>query len=602
MESFRARWSDGIGASGFAVLALGVILLLFGIPLLAGGLWLITLGGSWYYAPAGAGLVLTAWFLFMRSMAAVWVYALTFVATVVWAIWEAGFNGWAQVPRLVAPTIVLLLVILTIPVLRTHNRAGHAPGARASYAVLIGGIALALLGANGASYVLAQVEDPVPPPEGETPAPNQEPAEMPPPDSGPDAAQEEDVTYPMPDTGDDWPAYGGTHHATRYSPLTQITPENVDELQKVWEFRTGDMPDEGERFSNQNTPLKIGDQLLLCSAMNKVISLDASTGLERWRYDPEVSTDAIPYNATCRGLAYYASPTMDADEPCAERVLMNTLDARLIALDTVTGQLCGDFGVGGIVDLEEGIGHTVPGWYAPTSPPTVVRDVAVVHSQVRDGQRRDAPSGVVRGYNAETGELAWAWDMGRAGETDAPPEGETYTRGTPNVWTIASGDNDLGLVYLPHGVPSVDYWGGMRSEAENEYSTALVALDVETGEVAWHYQTVHYDVWDYDLGSQGTLVDFPTPDGPVPALILPTKLGMFFIFNRETGELLVEVEERPVPQGGAEPERLSPTQPFVVDFPSTLKPDLEERHMWGMTPLDQLWCRIQYRRANYEGI
>ena len=231
-----------------------------------------------------------------------------------------------------------------------------------------------------------------------------------------------------------------------------------------------------------------------------------------------------------------------------------------------------------------------------------MRNIAVVHSQVRDGQRRDAPSGVIRGYNAETGEMAWAWDMGRPGEKGVPPEGETYTRGTPNVWTIASGDNELGLVYLPHGVPSVDYWGGMRSDVENEYSTALVALDVETGDVAWHYQTVHYDIWDYDLGSQGTLIDFPTPDGPVPALILPTKLGMFFIFNRETGELLVEVEERPVPQGGVEPERLSPTQPFVVDFPSTLKPDLEERHMWGMTPLDQLWCRIQYRRANYDGI
>src|SRR5690606_31743812 len=188
------------------------------------------------------------------------------------------------------------------------------------------------------------------------------------------------------------------------------------------------------------------------------------------------------------------------------------------------------------------------------------------------------------------------------GEPGLPPEGETYTRGTPNVWTIASGDNELGHVYLPLGNSAVDYWGGMRSEEENTYSTALVALDVTTGDVVWHYQTVHYDIWDYDLGSQGSLIDFPTENGPVPALILPTKQAMFWIFDRRTGDLLVEVEERPVPKGGVEPERLSPTQPFVVDFPNLLQPDLEEKHMWGMTPLDQLWCRIQYRQAYYEGI
>ena len=406
----------------------------------------------------------------------------------------------------------------------------------------------------------------------------------------------------MPTAGTDWVAYGGDNHATRYSSLSQITPENVGDLELVWEFRTGDMPQDDERFSNQNTPLKIGDRVLICSAMNKVISLDAATGLEEWRYDPAVPTDAIPYNATCRGLAYYQAPQLEPTDLCNERVIMNTLDARLIALDVATGQLCSDFGNSGIVDLEVGLGRTAPGWYAPTSPPTIVRNIAVVHSQVRDGQRRDAPSGVVRGYDALTGELAWAWDHARPDIDGLPPEGETYTRGTSNVWTISSADEELGHVYLPHGVPSVDYWGGMRSDLENEYSTALVALDVTTGKPAWHYQTVNYDIWDYDLGAQGTLIDFPTQDGPVPALILPTKVGMYWIFDRRTGELLVDVEQRPVPQGGVEPERLSATQPFVIDFPNVLKPDIEERHMWGMTPLDQLWCRIQFRQSHYEGM
>lgn len=610
---------------------IGVVLVLFGLPIAAGGVWLIALGGSWYYLPAGIGLLATAYFLFRRDMMAVWVYLLTYIGTVIWALWEAGFNGWAQVPRLIAPTVVLLLVLSTIPMLRGTIRR-YSTGMAAAAVTLVGAFGAISVAEYGVEPSYAQEEvlpeapaEPVLP--DETPVAPAAPAEAAPAAPAPDpvapggvvpspeasqatieetggepATIAEPINFAMPQAGADWPAYGGTHHATRYSPLSQITRDNVADLELVWEYRTGDMPEEDERYSNQNTPLKIGNQLLICSAMNKIISLDASTGLERWRYDPAVPKDAIPYNATCRGLAYYASPTLESDDFCAERVIMNTLDARLIAVDVQTGQLCDDFGIGGIVDLEEGLGHTVPGWYAPTSPPTIVRNIAVVHSQVRDGQRRDAPSGVIRGYDAETGEMAWAWDMGRPGQTGLPPEGETYTRGTPNVWTIASGDSELGLVYLPHGVPSVDYWGGMRSEEENTYSTALVALDVTTGEVAWFYQTVHYDIWDYDLGSQGTLIDFPTADGPVPALVLPTKQAMFWVFDRRTGELLVEVEERPVPQGGVEPENLSPTQPFVVDFPNLLQPDIEEKHMWGMTPLDQLWCRIQYREANYEGI
>lgn len=648
---------DSIHRSNFSFgfwwsVVLGILLLIFGLPIAGLGAWLIALGGSWYYLPAGIGLVVTAIFLFRRDRMAFWVYLVVYAATVVWALWEAGFNGWAQVPRLVAPTVVLALMLLTLPALRSGSLRRLGPGMAAAAVTLVGAIGAIGIANHGVEPGYAQ-ESPgeqspgeeIPPPDEQGPAepapppaatpepdntlePAQTPETEPPVDGDPPATIPEPggvptpeesqattdetgvepepepalVDYVMPEVGADWPAYGGTHHANRYSPLTQITADNVDQLELVWEFRTGDLPEDGDSYSNQNTPLKIGNQLLVCSAMNKVFALDAQTGLERWRYDPQVSTDAIPYNATCRGLAYFAQPDADPTELCAERVLMNSIDARLFAIDVATGQLCPDFGNGGIVDLEEGIGHTVPGWYAPTSPPTIVRNVAVVHSQVADNQRRDAPSGVVRGYDVVSGEMLWAWDMGRPGETDLPPEGETYTRGTPNVWTIATGDNELGLVYLPHGNSAVDYWGGMRSEEENTYSTALVALDVTTGEVAWFYQTVHYDIWDYDLGSQGTLIDYPTPDGPVPALILPTKQAMFWIFDRRTGELLVEVEERPVPQGGVEADRLSPTQPFVTDFPNLLKPDLEERHMWGMTPLDQLWCRIQYRQAAYEGI
>lgn len=607
------------------------VLVVFGLPIAAGGLWLIALGGSWYYLPAGIGLLLTGWFLFRADVMALWIYLATYAGTVIWALWEAGLSPWAQVPRLVAPTVMLILVLTTLSGLRGSARR-HRTGAVSSLVVLLiaaGSLGLADQGvrtsvAQETDEPAAQPEAPVaePSPEAEIGEPSGEVAPGQPGGAGLSAPRSErdaqgatpagpsetdpDGTsaprYVKLEAGADWPAYGGTHHALRYSPLTQITKDNVGQLEKIWEFRTGDLPEDDEPFGNQNTPVKVGDRLYLCSALNKISALDAATGGEFWTYDPETPTDAIGYNASCRGLVYFEDPGADRTQVCATRVVNLTHDARMIALDTETGQLCPDFGDGGIVNLMEGIGDSAPGFYAPTSPPTLVRDVLVVGSQVSDGQTREAPSGVIRGYNAVTGELEWAWDMGREGETGLPPDGEVYTPGTPNMWTIASGDSELGLVYLPMGNSAVDYWGGDRSDVENTYSTAIVALDVETGEVAWHYQTVHYDVWDYDLGGQGTLVDFTTPEGPVPAIVMPSKQAQFYILNRETGEPLVTIEERPAPQGGVEPDRLSPTQPYVVDFPNLLKPTITEANMWGATPLDQLWCRIQFRQASYDGV
>jgi quinoprotein glucose dehydrogenase len=191
--------------------------------------------------------------------------------------------------------------------------------------------------------------------------------------------------------------------------------------------------------------------------------------------------------------------------------------------------------------------------------------------------------------------------MGHPAIDRLPPPGETYARGTPNSWTAASGDDELGLVYLPMGNSAVDYWSGSRSPLENEYSTSLVALDVTTGKPAWHFQTVHRDVWDYDLGSQATLVDFPTANGEVPAIVVPSKQGDLYVLDRRTGEPLTPVEERPVPQGGVEPELRSPTQPHSL-YHTLQKPELTERDMWGITPIDQLVCRIQFRKASYEGM
>ncbi|WP_245198487.1 pyrroloquinoline quinone-dependent dehydrogenase [Jiella mangrovi] len=409
----------------------------------------------------------------------------------------------------------------------------------------------------------------------------------------------------QPQVGSDWPFWGGGPMATRFSPLDQITPDNVDGLEKIWTYRTGDMPSgktEG-KYSPEGTPLKVGDALYICSAMNILSSVDAKTGEERWRYDPKVAPEAIPYGASCRGVAYYKTPDAPDDQACATRIIEGTLDARLVAVDAKTGEPCADFGDNGSVDLWAGIGEKVPGWYAVTAPPAIVRGIAVTGAQVKDGQAEDAPSGVIRGYDAVTGELAWAWDLGNPELTGAPPEGETYTRGTPNMWTQATGDEELGLVYLPLGNSSVDYYAGNRSEAENQWSTSLVALDVTTGKPVWQFQTVRKDVWDYDLGSQATLIDFPGKDGggTTPAILLPSKQGDIYILDRATGEPLVPIEEITAPKGGVEGDAYADTQPSS-GYHTLRKDDLTEADMWGITPLDQLFCRIAFRQAAYDGI
>ena len=573
-----ARQNRGFGY--WAVTVLAAIMVVFGLPILAGGIWLITLGGSWYYALAGLGLLVSAWFLFRHAMLGVWIYLLTFVGTVIWALWERGFDGWAQVPRLVAPTVILILVLLAIPALRGRFAGGRA-------AIAASAIGLVALGLSGVALTSVR-EIPLLAQEAEAPA---EPSIAPRP-----------VAEPL-EVGADWPAYGGTYAAARYSPLDQITPDNVSQLERAWEFNTGDLPSEAAegKYSPENTPLKVGDDLYMCTGMGIALAIDAATGGEEWRFDPQVPVDAIPYGATCRGVAYYQVPDAAPDAACATRILWGTLDARLLAVDAQTGQPCADFGENGQVFLEDGIGDTAPGWYSVTSAPTIVRGIAVIGAQVKDGQAEDAPSGVVRGFDAATGELAWAWDLGNPGNRGAPAQGEVYTRGTPNMWTTAAGDEELGLVYLPLGNSSVDYYGSNRSELENEYATSLVAVDVTTGDDIWHFQTVHNDVWDYDLGSQPTLIDFPAADGPRPAVVLASKQGDIYILDRATGESLFAVEERNVPQGGVEPDYLSPTQPFSA-YHTLAFPTLTEADMWGMTPLDQLWCRIQFRQSSYQGM
>lgn len=584
-------------ATSWSSAIVGGLIAIIGVALTGGGVWLAILGGSLYYAIAGVGLLVAGFLLVRGERTGIWLYFAVWLFTVMWALWEVGMDGWALVPRVVAPTVLLIPVLLLAFALprrsRTVRAAHTATAAAALVALGFGGYyasghfaepALAQAdtrgGADGDGATKKTAGDG-----------SARPAQVAAADAGRNPA-----------AGRDWPVYGGSDAGRRYSPLDQINVDNVAKLEKVWSYRSGDMPSEEAegKYSPENTPLKIGNHLFVCTAKNIMISIDAKSGEEEWRYDPKVSDDAIPYGATCRGVAYYKRPDAAAGDACAARIIEGTLDARLIAVDAATGKPCEGFGDSGIVDLKKGIGETVPGWYAVTAPPTIVRGIAVVGAQVKDGQAEDSPSGVIRGYDAVTGELAWAWDMGHPEWTGLPPEGKHYARGTPNMWTMAAGDEKLGYVYLPLGNSAVDYYGGNRKDYENEYSSSLVAIDVTTGKPVWHFQTVRYDLWDYDLGSQPTLVDLPTDSGDIPAVVLASKQGQIYVLDRRTGESLFPVEDRRVPVGGVEPDNLATTQPYST-YAHLDGPPLKERDMWGMSPLDQLWCRIQFHRAYYEG-
>jgi quinoprotein glucose dehydrogenase len=589
----------GLGFLLSVCLALALIVL--GLVIGAGGGWLILLGGSWYYLFAAAGLVVSGFLLLNQRPAAVWIYLAVWLGTLIWACWEVGFNGWALVPRVVGPTLILPFLLLAGIRLRKESSDSltriYAPTTVAALTLV------ALLGGGLLAHRFLSEDSEV----GEA-APQVTLTEPTPAESRVDGNGETSngiSTTPGKNlhAGVDWPAYGGSSLGMRYSPLTEITPENVSKLEKVWTFRTGDMPSERSegRYSPENTPLKVGDRLFVCSAKNILISINAVSGKEEWRFDPKVADDAIPFGATCRGASYYeTSDPAKAGQVCASRIIEGTLDARLIAVDAKTGKPCSDFGQNGSVDLKDGLGETFTGFYAVTSPPAIVRGVAVVGAQVSDNQARNSPSGVVRGFDVITGKLAWAWDMGHPDRSGAPPPGDTYTRGTPNMWAAAAGDEELGYVYAPLGSPANDYYGAGRTAFENEYSTSIVAIDVTTGKEVWHFQTVHHDLWDYDLASQPSLVDLQTEDGRVPALILPSKQGQIYALNRKTGKPIFPVEERGVPTGGVEPQALAKTQPYS-GYVHVDQPKLTEKDMWGMSPIDQLWCRIQFKRASYDG-
>ncbi|RVD38778.1 glucose/quinate/shikimate family membrane-bound PQQ-dependent dehydrogenase [Mesorhizobium sp. M4A.F.Ca.ET.020.02.1.1] len=554
-----------------ATILTAVVLALIGLVLGGGGIQLAVLGGSWYYVIVGLAFLITALLLFRRNSIALWLYAAIVIGTLCWAVWEAGFDWWDLGPR--GGVIVLLALWLLTPWAR---RGLSGPDGRAPLILAV----LASLAVAGYSMT-ADPRDIA----GELNA---------------------DKVTPTADLGGnvpegEWHFYGRTPYGQRFSPLNQITVDNVASLQPAWTYRTGDVkgPDDIGETTYQVTPLKIGDALFICTPHNFAIAIDAASGKEKWRFDPKIKLDPNRQHQTCRGVSYYADGKIAAGQPCAARVYLPTSDARLIALDAANGQVCASFAEGGTLNLLANMPYPKSGYYYSTSAPLIVGGKIIVGGAVNDNYSTQEPSGVIRAFDVDSGALLWNWDSGNPDQTTPLPTGQTYTNNSPNMWSTPSADEKLGLLYVPLGNQTPDQLGAGRSANVEKFSSSITALDLNSGQVRWVRQTVHHDLWDMDVPAQPTLVDITTSSGVVPALVGPTKQGDLYVLNRRSGEPIIPVKEVPAPGGAIEGDHTSPTQP-ESDLSFNPKP-LTGADMWGITMFDQLACRIELRGLRYEG-
>ena len=604
-----------------------IIMAIFAAPLLIGGAYLLSLGGSPYYLIAGVIILTTAFLLFKKHWSAYGLYALFIVATMAWALWESGFYWWALAPRVGFPLIFGLLMLLPWvsnkmrgPKTRVNANAASNTSTTNNvkksplyyWGLLVSVIVGALLSfgslANNATDKLGELD---------LTAANDDEKNV---SSDETSANLGDPLSNGQQTPDgEWSAYGRTDYGQRYSPLDKINTDNVKDLELAWQIQTGDVkgPNDVGETTYQATPLKIGNGLYLCTPHNWVMALDADSGETLWKFDPQVEENLQRQHQTCRGVSYYAgqatSPVQvqkiagntfeNASKQCDAKIFIPTSDAKLYALDPNTGQRCQDFGDDGALDLMHNMPFNQAGYYYSTSPPVIAGDTIIVAGAVNDNYDVNSPSGVIRAYDVNTGELLWNWDSGDPDNTvpfDVNDPTQTYKTSSPNSWSVATADEELGLAYFPMGNRTPDQLGSYRNAAEEKYATSVVALDIETGEARWVQQFVHHDLWDMDTPAQPTLLDLDTADGVQPALVVPTKQGDVYVLNRATGEPIVPIKERPAPQGYLiAGEHAAPTQPYSG---LSFEPEpLTEKDMWGASLVDQMMCRIEFNQLNYDG-
>ncbi|WP_115718164.1 glucose/quinate/shikimate family membrane-bound PQQ-dependent dehydrogenase [Gallaecimonas mangrovi] len=563
------------------MIVLAIVFILLGLVLLTGGIWLITLGGSVYYAIAGLAFLLTGFFVKKQQTIARLLYAVFLVGTALWALSESGFDWWPLATRMG------LFLILAIPLLIAPKfRRGGIKVLLPVWAVLaVGTLASLLVDKHDTSGQLSAEVKVAAPNIGNSPE-------------------------------DSWYAYGRSDMGQRYSPLDQITSKNVKNLTLAWQYQTGDKKGPGDvgETTYEATPLKIGNSLYICTPHNWLVALNADTGKKEWQYTANISPDLQRQHQTCRGVSYQppasgivpvaqtlTTPSEKlAPKACDAELFLPTSDAKLIAVDPATGARCSNFADDGILDLTQHMPFKQHGYYYSTSPPLVAKGLVIVGGSVNDNYAVNSPSGVIRAFDVHTGELKWNFDSGNPDETAPIGPGQVYTTSSPNSWSVASADTKLGLAYFPMGNRTPDQIGTYRSPAEEKFSSSVVALDLDTGKVAWVRQFIHHDLWDMDTPAQPVLLDLRTKDGLEPALVVPTKQGDVYVLNRKTGEPIYPITEHPAPQGTEiKGDYTAKTQPSsALNFKP---PKLKESDMWGATPFDQLWCRIEFKKLRYEG-
>ena len=414
----------------------------------------------------------------------------------------------------------------------------------------------------------------------------------------------------------DWAYVGHDAGGMRYSPLKQINVDNVKNLRVAWTYHVGDISD-GKGFARRSgfetTPILVDGTLFLTTPFNRVIALDPETGKEKWTFDPMVDIVAGYGDGLInRGVATWLDSKRVKGAPCRRRIFEATLDARLIALDAASGTPCADFGNRGQVSLRD-VARYQPGRYHMTSAPEVIDDLVVVGSAIDDNSRADMPGGVVRAYNARTGRLAWKWeplppnDNSKSSDTQNPndngPQRATkiWRTGAGNAWTGMAVDAERGLVFVPTGSASPDYYGGLRL-GDNKWADSIVALRAKTGEMAWGFQLVHHDLWDYDTASPPLLATVKHDGKDVPVVIQGNKTGLLYVLNRDTGVPVFPVEEKPVPQSDVPGEVTSPTQPFPSAPPALVPQSIVASDAWGVTDEDRDYCRQYLSGLRDEGI
>lgn len=568
---------------------MAIILACVGLFFTIAGAKLVSLGGSLYFLIAGIITLISVIQFFRVRSSAVTVFGLVFIGTLIWALADVGIDFWPLVSRLMVPAGLMMLALVTWPFLRASE--SKSPCSKPSFTVA--GVILVSMVAT-----LVSMFQPHPTVDNGSELPL--------------------IPVTKETQQKNWEHYGNTVEGSRFVALDQITRDNVKDLKVAWTYRTGDIAySNGNGAEDQQTPLQVGNRIFLCTPHNNVIAVDADSGKEIWKH--EFNAQAQVWNR-CRGVTYFdttrpvqqptvpgSTPvkTMDvaAESQCQQRIIMNTINAELVELDANTGELCTSFGDNGMVDLKKGMGDAEDPTYQLTAAPTLAGTTIVIGGRVADNVQTDMPGGVMRGFDAYTGEMRWAFDPRNPNPNAELQEGEIYKRSSANSWSAMSYDPAMNTVFIPMGSPSVDLWGANRTELDHKYSTSVLALDATTGKEKWVYQTVHNDLWDFDVPMQPSLIDFPMEDGSTkPAVIVGTKAGQIFVLDRQTGQPLTKVEERKVKVGDIPNEQYSETQPFSVGMPQIGAQTLTESDMWGATPFDQLICRIQFKSMRYDGL